>query len=58
MPADMSMCLDHECPSRDTCRRYTSRADPERQAYAAFKRPVTADRCEYYWSVEQKEVKR
>lgn len=47
--ADISMCLDHNCPSRNYCYRYTAIADKYRQSYADFKRPIYKDKCSHFW---------
>jgi hypothetical protein len=37
--ADISMCLDHECPIRKYCKRYTAITSPSGwQCYGDFKR--------------------
>jgi len=34
--ADISMCANKECPSRDICYRYTATVNPYRQAYSDY----------------------
>lgn len=45
---DISMCLDHECPSCRDCFRYTA-VPSERQTYGGFKHNELAGRCGYFW---------
>lgn len=49
---DFSMCLDHKCPSRESCHRYTAIPDGYRQCFADFEREKGEEKCEYYWKVE------
>ena len=46
---DISMCLDHKCPSRKSCYRYTAKPCKHGQSYAQFRRIVYADKCANYW---------
>ena len=34
---DISMCLNEDCPIKETCYRYKATANPYRQAYMDFK---------------------
>lgn len=45
---DISMCGDHECPSRGQCHRWLAWPDGMRQAYTDFARERHAVRCGYY----------
>lgn len=46
--ADISMCADRECPSRNECHRWTAWPDGMHQSYADFGRERWAVRCGYY----------
>lgn len=46
--ADISLCRDHECPSREHCYRYRAKPHVLRQSYADFKHE--GERCEAYSS--------
>lgn len=44
---DISMCLDHKCPLRETCYRY--KATPSKwQSYTGFVYDCDACECIYY----------
>jgi len=43
------MCKGEGCPLASTCKRYTARANPQRQAYFT-KVPFKEYDCEMYWS--------
>jgi len=45
--ADISMCLNEQCPSKDLCYRFTAWASP-RQAYMDFKPEEGQDKCKDY----------
>ncbi len=45
---DIAMCLDHECPSRARCLRYTSKPDSHWQSYSYFGRATKESSCEYF----------
>ena len=44
--ADISMCMNTDCPSREKCYRFTAKANPYRQSYMDFKPEDGADKCE------------
>ena len=46
--ADLSMCLDHECPYRKRCHRYTA-VTSYHQSYMNWNRNPEDERCKYYW---------
>lgn len=46
--ADITMCIDHHCPSRERCYRYTATAG-KMQSYAEFERKPKALNCNYFW---------
>ena len=45
--ADIAMCLNHTCPSREHCYRYTAPTNPYRQSYMNFK-PDESGKCADY----------
>ena len=54
---DISMCRDSECPSRESCHRFTAVVkDDGWQSYGNFKRPAGADKCESF--IPNSEVKK
>ncbi len=50
--ADISMCLDDACPSRNICHRFTAKPW-EGQSYMDFKRHEMDLSCEHFWPVEE-----
>ena len=46
--ADISMCEDSKCPSKNKCHRYTAIPNEHWQAYSDFNRPVNEDKCKYF----------
>lgn len=46
--ADITMCLNKECPLRFNCYRFNARANEFRQSYADFK-PDENGKCESFW---------
>jgi len=49
---DLSMCLDHDCPSAKRCYRHEATPDPDWQAYADFCRPTSHYRCPEFMEVK------
>jgi hypothetical protein len=47
--ADITMCANQQCPSRETCYRFTAPANELRQSMADFK-PNESGKCEDYWN--------
>ena len=47
--SDISKCKNHECPSRESCYRYTAIPNPYRQAYMKFEVKEGSNKCESYW---------
>ena len=50
--ADISKCFGKGCSRKATCYRFTAKANPYRQSYAAF--DEASSTCEYYWPLEVK----
>jgi hypothetical protein len=48
--ADISMCLDILCPSKDYCYRFTAKSSTFCQTYGAFNREEDADNCDMFWA--------
>jgi hypothetical protein len=48
--ADISMCLDILCPSKDYCYRFTAKTSTFCQTYGAFNREQDADNCDMFWA--------
>ena len=46
---DISMCVDHECPSAKKCYRHEATPNPFRQAYSEFERSKEDERCSYFY---------
>lgn len=52
---DISKCDGVGCDRKETCYRYTAKADPIYQSYI---RPINrGEKCEDYWKVEEIEVR-
>lgn len=45
---DISKCADSECPSRETCYRFTAPSSSV-QVFADFERPKQAEKCLAHW---------
>lgn len=45
---DISMCTNQDCPSKDTCYRFTASPNVWRQSYMEFKPEVDSNQCKYY----------
>lgn len=48
---DIAMCADKDCPSRETCHRFTAKPDEMLQTYGDFRRG-DRERCDHYWPDE------
>jgi hypothetical protein len=46
--ADISMCRDVHCPSKDYCYRFTATPGTW-QSYGGFNREEDADNCDMFW---------
>jgi hypothetical protein len=46
--ADISMCLDHECPSKVHCYRYRAKPNQYHQSYMDTGRDKKAQKCDKY----------
>lgn len=53
MSPDITMCLDHKCPQKDKCYRYT--ATPSRWQAVFSKTPRKGKKCEYFWEEKEDE---
>jgi len=50
--ADIAMCIDHACPSSDTCYRYQAITDAFWQSWGDFsENRAGRDKCDSYWPV-------
>ena len=49
--ADISKCTGKGCKSKETCYRYTAKADEYWQSYSDFWREIKDDenKCSHYW---------
>jgi len=45
--ADITMCQNEDCPSKEKCFRYTA-LPSKHQSYAVFTVPEGKDKCEYF----------
>lgn len=52
--ADISMCDNQQCPSKETCYRFKAKANPFKQVYSNFKPEKGEDKCKYYWDIKIK----
>jgi hypothetical protein len=43
--ADITMCVDYDCPSADKCYRVLAVPTPLYQSYGNFQRAKVADQC-------------
>lgn len=50
--ADITMCLDDQCPAREGCYRYKATSQPHYQAYSEFNRDAK-DHCDQIWKMKQ-----
>lgn len=50
---DITMCSDSECPSRESCYRFTAKANEYRQAYADFKHDADG-KCSFFIEAKAK----
>jgi hypothetical protein len=48
--ADISMCMDDKCPSKELCYRFTANPSEFRQSYGNFNREEDAYNCDMFWS--------
>ena len=48
--ADISMCLDTECPSRVHCYRFRAIPNQYRQSYFVDTQREGKPKCDHYWS--------
>lgn len=46
---DISMCLDHNCPSKNICYRYFAKPDEFQQSYNDFGRKRGQSKCDMYY---------
>ena len=53
--ADITMCKGTDCPHKQTCYRYTAKANEYRQAYF-IEPPIKDGKCEYYWGENAESV--
>jgi hypothetical protein len=51
---DIIKCNDHDCPYKNGCYRYTTKAH-ERQSWFA-KSPREGDKCDMYWGDASNEI--
>ena len=49
--ADISMCRNTKCKSKETCYRFKAKANEYRQTYAGFAPKEGEDKCNYYWKI-------
>lgn len=46
--ADIIMCVGTDCPQRESCKRYTAKANEYEQAYFTIP-PIKDGKCDLYW---------
>ncbi|NBT59078.1 hypothetical protein EBT16_09875 [bacterium] len=49
--ADITMCMNEDCPSKQSCYRYTAIPNEHRQSYADFMPDLLEGKCENYWPI-------
>lgn len=49
---DIIMCLDNNCPLKETCLRFKGEINKYRQSYFE-KSPLNNNECEYYYEIKQ-----
>lgn len=47
---DISKCNNNNCPSKDSCYRFTSQPSPFWQSYSDFKFDEKTGKCDHYWN--------
>ena len=52
--ADIAMCKDTLCKSKETCYRFKATPDNYRQAYLIPNREEDAINCSMYWEIKKK----
>jgi hypothetical protein len=53
--ADITLCKGGECPLKETCRRYTTPPNPERQ-WMFMTIPYDEGKCNMYWGENQDNI--
>ena len=48
--ADISKCNGNGCTLKESCYRFTAKANPWWQSYGAFHQNINTGECEHYWS--------
>lgn len=55
MSVDITKCIDHECPWKDSCYRWLAVSNPHRQS-VFLASPRRDNHCVMYWGVDQEAV--
>lgn len=55
MMADITMCLESQCPKKETCYRHKATPNEYRQSY--FIDNMDIENCEYYIPIKEDENK-
>ena len=53
--ADITLCKGGECPLKETCRRYTTPPNPERQ-WVFMTIPYEDGKCDMHWGINQDNI--
>jgi hypothetical protein len=53
--ADITLCKGGSCPLKETCKRYTTPPNPERQ-WVFTTIPYDESDCDMYWGVNQDNI--
>lgn len=47
--ADISMCVNHKCPSKLKCYRYTAPWNEYRQTISGYSHDESTGKCDSFW---------
>lgn len=51
--ADITMCIGTNCPQKESCYRFTAKANEYRQSYFT-EPPIKNGKCDMYWGENAK----
>lgn len=49
------MCMNNECPSKETCYRFKAEPNKHRQSYQNYKVKKGDNKCDSYWEFKEKQ---
>ena len=50
------MCIDNDCPQKETCKRFTTSPGEYKSYFANTPRGKFSDICSYYWGKESEYI--